>query len=78
MLGYALVADLIPSQAMGVGISRFDASTWLGAIIGFGVSGVIIQSVGMTTTIMVAALLPLIAVTLLIPIRPMRQTLRPA
>src|SRR5262249_8587343 len=70
VLGGALVADLVPSQAIGAGMSRFDTTTWIGAIIGFAIGGFVIQNLGMTPTFLVSALFPLIAVLLLIPIHP--------
>lgn len=68
-VGSALVTDLIPQESLGRGLSLYGAVTWVGGIIGFAVTGYSIQHLGLYTTFIIGAFLPLLAVLLLIPIR---------
>jgi MFS family permease len=68
-VGSALVTDLVPQESLGRGMSLFQAATWIGAIIGFSCAGYAFQNLGMTSSIIFLAFLPLLAIILLIPIR---------
>ena len=68
-VGSALVTDLIPRESLGRGISLFNATGWVGGIIGFAGTGYAVQTLGMVSTFIVGAFLPLIAIILLIPIQ---------
>ena len=72
-VGSALTRDLIPKEAIGRGMSAFNATTWAGGIVGFAGAGYAVRSLGMSTTFISAALLPLLAIALLIPIREPRR-----
>ena len=72
-VGSALVTDLVPRESLGRGISLFSATLWIGGIIGYASTGQAIQNLGMASTFIVAAFLPLIAVASLIPIRQARR-----
>jgi MFS family permease len=68
-VGSPMVTDLVPPGSLGRAMSLFTATTWAGGIIGFAGTGYAIECLGITTTLVLGAFLPLIAITLLIPIR---------
>jgi MFS family permease len=68
-VGPALVTDLVSQASLGRAISLFTATTWIGGVIGFAVTGHAVQGLGMVTTLVIGALLALTATTLLMPIR---------
>lgn len=72
-VGSALTRDLIPKEAIGRGMAAFNATTWAGGIVGFAGAGYAVRSLGVSTTFISAALLPLLAIALLIPIREARR-----
>jgi MFS family permease len=72
-VGSAMVTDLVPQGSLGRGMSLFTAMTWVGGIIGFAGTGYAVQNLGMTSTFVMGAFLPLIAIVLLIPIRQGRR-----
>jgi predicted MFS family arabinose efflux permease len=67
-VGSALVTDIVPPASLGRGISLFTATTWIGGIIGFAVTGFAIENLGMFFTLIIGACLPFAAMVLLIPI----------
>jgi MFS family permease len=67
-VGSALVTDIVPPASLGRGISLFTATTWIGGIIGFAVTGFAVQNLGMFFTLIIGACLPIAAMVLLIPI----------
>jgi branched-chain amino acid transport system permease protein len=68
-LGSALVADLVPKESLGRGMSLFGSTAWAGGIIGFACTGYCIQNLGIGLTFFTASFLTVIAIMLLIPIR---------
>ena len=64
-IGTALVADVVAPDALDRGMGFFDAARWAGGICGFAGTGYAVQSLGLQTTLLAAALLPLLAVALL-------------
>ncbi len=68
-IGYAFVTDLTPRKYLGRNVSLYGATTWIGGIVGFGIAGVVIQTVGSSFTFLLGALLLLVAVSLLMGIR---------
>ena len=64
----ALVADLVPRDALGRGMSLYSATGWMGAVVGFAATGHAVEAMGMLRTLTTAAALPLISITLLLPV----------
>jgi len=77
-VGSALVTDLVPQEALGRGLSLFNATTWVAGIVGSAGTGYAFQNFGAFSTFILGALLPLIAIVLLIPIRQAAQEKRSA
>ena len=69
-VGNALVIDLVPKESLGKGLSLFGATNWIGGVLGFSGAGYALKSFGITPTFMIGLSLPVIAIVLLILIRP--------
>jgi MFS family permease len=67
-VGPALVTDIVARESLGRAISLFSATPWIAGVIGFAVTGYAVQSLGRPTAFILAALLPLMAIVLLIPV----------
>jgi MFS family permease len=72
VVGPALADDLIPREALGRGLGIFSSTGWVGAIVGFAGTGQAVQHLGLTTTLIGGAVLPLVALLLLVPLRQAR------
>jgi len=68
-VGSAMVTDIVPPLSLGRGMSLFNATTWIGGIIGLGSTGHAVEAFGYVPTFIAAALLPLIAIILIVPLR---------
>ncbi|HYA13451.1 MAG TPA: MFS transporter [Syntrophales bacterium] len=68
-LGQALVTDLVAKESLARGIALFNATAWIGGILGFGTAGYAIQNLGLVSTFVIGSFLPPIAIILLVPIR---------
>jgi MFS family permease len=64
-LGFAYVTDLSSPESLGTAMSRFSATPWIAGVIGFGLTGFVIQAVGLQMTFLLVAVLPAIAILLL-------------
>jgi MFS family permease len=69
-VGSALATDLVSQESLGVGMSLFEATRWVGGIIGFAAMGYAVQNLGIASTLILGAVLSLTAIILLIPIQP--------
>jgi MFS family permease len=72
-VGQALANDLLPRESLGRGTGLFTATTWFGAVIGFSASGNAVEHWGLAATLIGVAVLPLLAIGLLVAIRPARN-----
>ena len=54
---------------MGKGLSAYNTTTWIGAALGFSLTGCGIENIGMESTFTAIALLSLAAIALLVPLR---------
>ena len=68
-VGSALATDLVSQESLGVGMSLFEATRWVGGIIGFTAMGYAVQNLGITSTFVLGAMLSLTAIILLIPVQ---------
>jgi MFS family permease len=68
-IGSALVTDLVPQESLGRGLSLFSAVGWIGGIVGYAGTGYAIENIGLASTMVVGALVTLVAVVLLVPVR---------
>ncbi len=71
-IGNALAADLVPRESLGRALSAINAALWIGGVIGYGASGIMLQGLGRGLTFMISGVLALAAVVLLIPIGTLR------
>jgi DHA1 family bicyclomycin/chloramphenicol resistance-like MFS transporter len=65
----AFVADLAPPQAMGRSISLFNTTSMFAGIVGLSGAGYLIQTIGLSPTLLLGACLPLVAIGLLLRLR---------
>jgi MFS family permease len=70
----ALVSDLLPVHARSRGLALFDSVKWLGGVVGLAGTGYVIQLLGLSQALLVSALLPAAAITLLLVLRLQRRT----
>jgi MFS family permease len=68
-VGSAFLADSVPPESLGRGLSFYGMMEWIGGIIGYGATGYAIQNLGAPTTLYIVAALPLLAAVMLSPIR---------
>lgn len=69
----ALATDLVPSKSLNANLARLSTAPWVGAVIGYSSAGVMLEALGVTSSLMLAVALPLIAVTLVCFIRARRH-----
>ena len=73
VVGSAMVTDLVAKGSLGRGLSLFNVTFWVGAIVGLSGTGYAIQNLGMSSALILGALIPLVAIGLLIPFREARR-----
>jgi MFS family permease len=65
----AFVTDLTPPESLSTVMSRFAATPFIAGVFGYGATGFIIQQFGLTTTLLIGAVLPVFAVLLMLSTR---------
>jgi MFS family permease len=68
-IGPALTNDLLPAESLGRGLGMYSAVESMGAIVGFAGTGHAVQSLGMRPALIAGAVLPLLSILLLVPVR---------
>jgi MFS family permease len=66
IVGSALITDLVPRESLGRALSHFGATAWYGGVIGYMSAGFIIQSSGLQSAFTLSAMLPALAVALIL------------
>ncbi|HVU12745.1 MAG TPA: MFS transporter [Phototrophicaceae bacterium] len=69
----AFVTDLAAPQALSRALASFAATPWIAGIIGYAVTGLIIQSLGLPETLLISAALPVFSIPAILRIRRDRQ-----
>lgn len=68
-IGSALITDMVQPRVLSKALTRYASSLWVAGTLGYGITGIIIQSIGMQGTLFLVAMLPLTSVLLIIAIR---------
>lgn len=68
-VGQAMATDRLAPESLGRGLSLYNTGGSIGATIGFICTGYAVEALGTTFTLIGGALLPLIAIILLIPVQ---------
>jgi MFS family permease len=69
VVGSALITDTFPQEVLGSPLSLFNATPWIGFVIGFASAGAAMNVVGMTSSLLSGAVLALVAIVILLPIQ---------
>jgi DHA1 family multidrug resistance protein-like MFS transporter len=68
-VGQAMATDLVRPESLGRGMSLFQCSMWVGAVLGFTATGYAVEVLGAQATFLAGAVLSLVAACAVIPIR---------
>lgn len=67
-VGAALVTDLVPASMVGRGMAAYNATLWVGAVIGFPITGFAIATLDFPMTFLFGAVVAGLSTLLLIPV----------
>ena len=73
--GSALMTDLVDADHLSITLSRFSATTWLGAVLGFTLIGLAVRQIGMIPALLLTGVLAVIAAFLVTRTLPRRSPL---
>lgn len=76
-VGLAYVTDLVPHEGVGSALAYFSATPPLAGVIGYAGTGFILQALGMQGTFIAGAVLPVVAVGMMLMIRRQRVKVAP-
>jgi len=65
-VGSALVTDLVQQDRLGWSMSLFQDMFWVGNVIGFAITGLLIENIGMPNTFLLGIIPPSVAIILLV------------
>lgn len=79
-VGSALITDMVPPQHLSASLSRYAVTPWIGGVIGYALTGVAFQTLGIVTTAIISAALPLLGALLITSAhqQPAATAVRPA
>ena len=69
-LGQAYIADLAKPEALGRSMSLLSTTSFFAGIIGLGGAGYVMQAIGISATVILGALLPLIGIGIILRLSP--------
>lgn len=69
VVGSALLTDAIPEEALGTALALLNATPWIGIVIGLSAGGPALGTLRATPTLLISALLSLLATLVLLPIQ---------
>jgi MFS family permease len=73
-LGTALMIDSSSRTTLSANVSRYNATPWIGGIVGCVISGIVIQAAGIQATFLGLSTFAVIALMLLFPVHRIRST----
>jgi MFS family permease len=75
-IGAALVTDLVPARSLNSSLTLYSASSALGGMIGYAVSGAAFQHLGLALTFELTLVLPILALVIMLALQPARLAIR--
>jgi MFS family permease len=73
IVGSAFITDLVSQDSLGVTLTRYTSTAWIAGTLGYSVTGLLIETLGMPATFALNAGLPLVGAALILAIRPARM-----
>jgi MFS family permease len=68
-IGNAWVSDLVPRESLGKGLALFGSTIGIGGVVGFALTGFILQNLGLIITCIIGGILALASVGFMFPIQ---------
>lgn len=65
-VGPALITDIASPEVLGSALARYNSGAWIGGVIGYFCAGVVIQNWGIQTTFSAGAILPILAILIIL------------
>jgi MFS family permease len=71
-LGAALVTDMVPARSLGRAMSVFNSTIWVGGILGYALTGFVIDNLGLVVALSLGCALLLVATGIVFRLRRLR------
>jgi predicted MFS family arabinose efflux permease len=68
-VGNALVIDVTAPEAMSTALARYASASFISGIVGYGVTGLIIQRLGLQVSLLLGAILLLVGILMVSRVR---------